>query len=155
MMTNPVFIVGMPRSGTTLLRLMLNSHSKIAISTETHYFTHFKMELFKRKRFFNHWVASKALVRLNRHWPSAVTKMIDLGFDERGILDVLKDFRFFKQSGLDTSQIEEHLTGGHKPYYNVYNAWLVSYAQRFGKGIFGDKTPVNGLFIKEILALYP
>jgi hypothetical protein len=31
------FIVGFPRSGTTLLRLMLDSHSKVAIPPETHF----------------------------------------------------------------------------------------------------------------------
>jgi hypothetical protein len=33
----PVFIVGCPRSGTTLLRLMLNAHSRISISSEGAY----------------------------------------------------------------------------------------------------------------------
>lgn len=32
---NPVFIIGVPRSGTTLLRLILDSHSKIAAASET------------------------------------------------------------------------------------------------------------------------
>lgn len=36
-----VFIVGMGRSGTTLLSMMLNSHSMIAIAPETHYFARF------------------------------------------------------------------------------------------------------------------
>lgn len=35
---SPIFIVGCGRSGTTLLRLMLNKHSKIAIPEETWYF---------------------------------------------------------------------------------------------------------------------
>ena len=34
----PLFIVGSPRSGTTLLRLMFNSHSEIAIPDETNIF---------------------------------------------------------------------------------------------------------------------
>ena len=31
------FIVGMPRSGTTLLRLMLDAHPELAIPLETHF----------------------------------------------------------------------------------------------------------------------
>jgi hypothetical protein len=33
-----IFIVGMARSGTTLLSEILNAHSRIAVSPETHYF---------------------------------------------------------------------------------------------------------------------
>ena len=39
--TGPVFIVGMPRSGTTLLSMMLNAHPQIAIAPETHFFSHY------------------------------------------------------------------------------------------------------------------
>lgn len=35
---SPVFILGAPRSGTTLLRLMLNAHSRIGIPEEIHFF---------------------------------------------------------------------------------------------------------------------
>lgn len=35
----PVFIVGMPRSGTTLLSTMLDAHPQFAISPETHFYT--------------------------------------------------------------------------------------------------------------------
>lgn len=36
--TRPIFIVGMPRSGTTLMRSMLSVHPNLAVSRETHFF---------------------------------------------------------------------------------------------------------------------
>ena len=36
---SPVFIVGMPRSGTTLLSSILDAHPQIAVSPETHFYT--------------------------------------------------------------------------------------------------------------------
>lgn len=35
---SPIFVVGTPRSGTTLLQLMLNAHSQLSIMGELHYF---------------------------------------------------------------------------------------------------------------------
>lgn len=40
-MKSPIFIVGANRSGTTLLRLILNAHSRIAIPEEVVYFGSF------------------------------------------------------------------------------------------------------------------
>lgn len=41
-MTKPIFISGMPRSGTKLLRDILNNHSKISIpDSETHFIPEF------------------------------------------------------------------------------------------------------------------
>ncbi len=38
MLNSPVIILGAPRSGTTLLRLILNAHSRIRIPNECHFF---------------------------------------------------------------------------------------------------------------------
>ncbi len=39
MKNNPFFVIGVGRSGTTLIRLMLNSHPHLAIPYETHFLT--------------------------------------------------------------------------------------------------------------------
>src|SRR5262249_27190100 len=36
--SSPVFVIGVARSGTTLISLMLDSHSRIAIPYESHFF---------------------------------------------------------------------------------------------------------------------
>ena len=41
MSETPIFIVGAPRSGTTVLRLMLDSHHNIAAGPETHFLKDF------------------------------------------------------------------------------------------------------------------
>ncbi len=41
----PVFIVGAPRSGTTLLRNLLNRHAKLAICGETRFY----LDVYKRR----------------------------------------------------------------------------------------------------------
>src|ERR1051325_199517 len=57
----PVFVVGCGRSGTTLLRLMLDAHPELAIPGETH----FLITLWKERRRFERGGArdAEALVR--------------------------------------------------------------------------------------------
>ena len=38
---SPIFIVGSPRSGTTMLAVLVDRHSKIAIPPETQFFTEY------------------------------------------------------------------------------------------------------------------
>ncbi|HUR06227.1 MAG TPA: sulfotransferase, partial [Nonomuraea sp.] len=37
MSDRPIFVVGCPRSGTTMLQLMLHSHPRIAVAPETRF----------------------------------------------------------------------------------------------------------------------
>ena len=46
---NPIFVVGNPRSGTTLLRLVLTSHSKINIPPESNFIIR-KMKKYKKPK---------------------------------------------------------------------------------------------------------
>ena len=42
---NPVFLVGVARSGTSLLSLILDSHSRLAIPYESHFIEEYYQEL--------------------------------------------------------------------------------------------------------------
>jgi hypothetical protein len=71
----PFFIVGSSRSGSTLLRLMLASHSRIAIPSETWYLTAL-VEEFPCDRLLQNDEISKAIAVMTSHyrWP-------DMGLD--------------------------------------------------------------------------
>jgi hypothetical protein len=45
MVNSPIFVVGAPRSGTTLLQLIIAAHSKLFSLPETHYFTFVKQNV--------------------------------------------------------------------------------------------------------------
>lgn len=55
----PVFIVGMPRSGTTLLQSILNEHELVAIAPETHFLTKFAKRYKDPKQCLKNFVLSE------------------------------------------------------------------------------------------------
>jgi hypothetical protein len=52
---NLIFIVGLPRSGTTLLHQIISSHSKVFGAEESHFLSDYLGEKFKDEKFFAHF----------------------------------------------------------------------------------------------------
>lgn len=126
----PVFIVGMQRSGTTLLRSVLSSHPSLTIAPETHFLTSFvdhgaNADPMDMAGFLEFW--SKF---------SASTRFLDLGLDESGIRQAIID-------GEDLS------------YRNVFGNVLNAYARKMGKPRWGEKTPSHLRYIHVLLQWFP
>lgn len=122
-------IVGTPRSGTTLLRFMLDSHPELAIPPETGFLTLGTKFRGKgdtlRERFIG------ALVT----YPDGIPNWPDFEISE-------KDFRAALVA-ISPFTISE----GYRAFYRLY-------AARFGKSRWGDKTPLycmNIATIREVL----
>jgi sulfotransferase family protein len=108
------FVVGVGRSGTTLLRLMLDAHPQMAIPPETH-FVPALIEAFERPRVTPD-LALAAMVGYPRSgWP-------DSGVSEEEMLQSLRSLRPLNSPDAVRS------------FYRLY-------ASRHGKPRFGDKTP--------------
>jgi len=128
---SPIFIVGMMRSGTTLMSKLLDRHPRIAIPpAETHMldiWTHKcrRLDLSRVEDFDKFWG----------------------GFTEYANLT---------QCALDSSLVRERiLSGGSVSFQSVLTTILEVYAERTGKARYGEKTPLHALHLDRIFEWYP
>jgi len=123
-------IVGSPRSGTTLLRFMLDAHPDLAIPPETGFLTLGPKLAGRgdalRQRFF---------AAVTRH-PSDAPAWPDFGLTEEEFDARLREIRPFTAAA------------GFRLFYRMY-------AARFGKPRWGDKTPGYCRHLKAIERLLP
>lgn len=122
----PLFLVGHPRSGTTMLTAALGRHSSIAATPETHYLN-------------RHAMSVEALI------PKG-TAAVCAYFDESRLADLELDLDALR-TRLDAYQ---ELTAS-----DVFVAALNLYAEVRGKDTVLEKTPVHIRHIDEIFRHYP
>jgi hypothetical protein len=127
-MRTPIpFIVGSPRSGTTLLRLMLDAHPELAIPPETGFFGE---------------LASG---------PDIGRSIGPLDF-----ADLLIGSENWQDFCIEADALRAALLA--IPAFNLadgYRAFYATYAARFSKPRYGDKTPANVFHIERIERLLP
>lgn len=124
------FVVGCGRSGTTLLRSMLDSHPTMAIPPET-YFT---LRLAENRRLYEE--------------PG--------GFATGLFLDDLGRTGGFRRMGMSPDALRERLAA-HPPetYAGAIRSVYREYASSRGKARYGDKTPIYILHLPLLSSLFP
>jgi hypothetical protein len=124
------FIVGSGRSGTTLLRLMLEQHPDLAIPPESY----FPISM--------------------RHREPRYTS--EGGFDlDRYSQDLLANVRF-RTWELDDAVVRARLSGVDRiDWAEAVRRTFSLYAEREGKPRYGDKTPWFIMRVDELSALFP
>jgi hypothetical protein len=125
----PFFIVGSGRSGSTLLRLMLDSHSRIAIPPETWYLSAL-LEAFPRDRPLREDEISAAVAMMTSHhaWPDI---------------------------GLDTAELRRRVASLSavrlRDLVEIVYRWHMEVE---GKSRWGDKTPVYIEIVPALAAMF-
>jgi hypothetical protein len=122
------FVVGVGRSGTTLLRMMLDSHPEIAIPPETHFVPRFIQ--YSGKIHFSPKTLTRAIVQDERR------RWNDFGISEEELLEAMRAVK-----PLNT-------TDGVRAFYGLY-------ASKHGKTRWGDKTPDYVRKMKKIQNTLP
>ena len=132
-MYSPVFIVGANRSGTTLLRLILNTHSTLAIPEEVIY--------------LDSYIAGAAI----EEWqspelsPAAYQAFVDRFIATRQ--EVWPE--------LDPVLLREAILDGPHDLRQPYKIALEQWAAHYGKTQWGEKTPGNLFYVDILLEMFP
>ncbi|GGQ42338.1 sulfotransferase family protein [Couchioplanes azureus] len=128
----PIIVVGCPRSGTTMLQLMLHAHPRIAIPPETR----FVLAAYRERREFGDLrVAANRRALARRIVDRRETRFCDLG--------------------LDAEAVVERITEGPGTLGSVLGTIFQQYAARFGKPRWGDKRPAYLHNVDILLRLFP
>ena len=128
----PIFIVGCERSGTTILRLMLNEHSRIALPPQTK----FSRKLYKRRLMFGDLLKKKNRKKVIK-WMlerKSNTKLTDLQLKDRLLVQIW----------------EKCATLG-----DMIATIFQQYSLNRNKPRWGDKRPYYIRYIAQLLRLYP
>ncbi|MFC1862372.1 sulfotransferase [Thermodesulfobacteriota bacterium] len=125
-----IFIVGMARSGTTLLSEILNSHSKIAVSPETHYFR-------------NYWLKDTQ-TSLKMRGKLSENFLASAGFKQFGFpIEEKKEIEYEISESLKTGQTE------------ILSNIMTHYRLKEKKPFWAEKTTAHLMYIPEIARLFP
>ena len=130
---SPIFIVGANRSGTTLLRLLLNAHPRIAIPDE--------------------------LVYLDSLLAGVPIEAWDQPGLSTGEYEAFVDDVLHKQCApldeLDRDQLKKEILADPPNFRRPYQCALEAWARHHGKERWGEKTPGNLFYADILLDMFP
>ncbi|MGH8936866.1 MAG: sulfotransferase family protein [Acidimicrobiia bacterium] len=127
----PIFVVGCGRSGTTMLRLMLDAHDDLAIPGESHFI--------------------RKLYRMRRRFLRP-----DGSVDATSLASAVMQTPHFRRWELPENLVWRRVETLDDPTFpSVLEAFFRAYAELHGKPRWGDKTPVYVRSIPVLAQLFP
>jgi hypothetical protein len=126
----PVFAISAPRSGSTVFRLVLNSHPALAIAPPTWLY-----------EMFHGFLYSYGDLSLRPNFLALAQDIVDCPIIQYGKFDLDAE----SLAGLAREQ----------SFAGLYEALHRHWAERTGKTRWGQKTPRNSFWMREILADFP
>ncbi|MEV4636016.1 sulfotransferase [Actinoplanes sp. NPDC049548] len=128
----PIIVVGCPRSGTTMLQLMLHAHPRIAIPPETR----FVLAAYRERQEFGD-------LRMPENRRALARRIVD------------RQETRFCDLGLDPEETVERIAAAQGTLGSVLGTIFQQYAARFGKPRWGDKRPAYLHNVDILLRLFP
>ena len=127
----PIFVVGCPRSGTTMLSLMIHAHPRLAMPPETR----FLIKTWRRRAKFGDLATPAQRLALAQYCVRTGSKIRDLG--------------------LDPDETVEKIMAGPATIGSAFGIIFKEFADRHGKARWGDKRPAYYQEVDVLLRLFP
>jgi len=139
-MNEPIFIVGSPRSGTTLLAAMMGAHSRLSCGPETHFFR---------------WIAGVDVGDLTApaRWPDEAAQFVSsisrTNFTDGGRRLLIEDYQLTPQ------EIRKDLASRSPSVAAMLSSVTESFMHRMGKARWVEKTPDHLEHVAAIRRYFP
>ena len=127
----PFMIVGVSRSGTTLLQAILNAHSQICSPPESH--------------FIHNYIAKEKINRILRKKGS------------NGLIKELNSDKDLQRLGIEAEEVIEEIKKSNNEISceNVFKQYLTKYiTQKEDKSIVAEKDPLNIIYLNVIKEIF-
>lgn len=142
MRSTPIFIVGVQRSGTTLLSAMLAAHSRMSCGPETHFFQRLEDE-------------NIAELIDPENWPKNGKKFISSITFTNYLSDNSQRISILEKYHLTEIQIEEYLNKQKPAIDSLLGSVVEPYMLSLGKSRWVEKTPDHIQHLKIIRKYFP
>jgi hypothetical protein len=127
----PIFLVGCPRSGTTLLSTMLHAHPRLAFPPETR----FLLPAYESRDSFGDLRIRANRVRLARRITGRGSRFRDLGLDRAAVVEAIAD--------------------GPPTLGSAFGIVWQEFARSRGKARWGEKRPAYWRYMDVVSQLFP
>ena len=146
-----IFIVGVSRSGTTLMRQVLGSHARIAVAGENHYLGHLLP-----------WEGARHTFRRagDLRDDDAIRRLAGIMYSDEFLagsrLRESSPFWRWLAKKVPREEMEARLLAAERSERGVFTAVMRAYADKTGgKAIMGEKTPAHIGWVETLFDWYP
>ncbi len=145
-----IFIVGASRSGTSLMRTLLERSDRIALARENHFLGHLRESEGARYYF------RRAGDPRDDETMRSIARMIYSGdFQRQSRWREVSTFWRWLIENVPQDEMERRLLAAERTERGMWVAFLRAYADRLGRPIIGEKTPAHLAHVATLLEWFP